>query len=377
MKESINCVDCISNELFQIVIDDNLLVSKTNTETKDSETIFMGPGLLDLQINGFSGVDFNTFPINEKDFLKVIDSLSKEGVLSFFPTVITNSDENILNLLKNINELCLQNALIDSYVTGIHLEGPFISPVKEAAGAHSKDYIKAPDWELFQAFQKASGNRIKIITLSPEWDNSVDFIAKCAAHNIIVSIGHTVASNAQISAAVNAGATMSTHLGNGAPLSLHRNSNIIFDQLANNKLTPSIIADGFHLPDNFLKIVLNVKKENVILVSDSTMFAEMETGVYHTHIGGKVKLEKGGRLSTFKNENVLAGSAVSLLDCVNTLFSKRMLNLAEAWSLASVKPKKLVDLSDNTEDFVLFKLKNNSISILSVFKSGKQIFSKN
>jgi len=373
MKETISCVDCISNELIQIVIDDNVLISKTKVETDDSEAIFMGPGLLDLQINGFSGVDFNTFPIIENDFIKVIESLSKEGVLSFFPTVITNSDENIINLLRNIDELCLQNALIDSYVSGIHLEGPFISPVKEASGAHSKDYIKAPDWELFQAFQEASGNRIKIITISPEWDNSVDFIAKCTAHNIIVSIGHTVASNAQINAAVNAGATMSTHLGNGAPLSLHRNSNIIFDQLANNKLTPSIIADGFHLPDNFLKIVLGVKKENVILVSDSTMFAGMETGIYDSHIGGEVKLEEGGRLSVNKNQNLLAGSAVSLLDCINKLISSDILSLSDAWLLASKKPKELVRINDNNDDFVLFKIQDNIVSVLSVFKSGKRI----
>lgn len=375
MKEIINCIDCISDELIQIVIDDNLMVSRNKVGVKDDEAIFVGPGLLDLQINGFSGVDFNTFPIIENDFLKVINNLSKEGVLSFFPTVITNSDANIINLLKNINELCLQNPLIDSYVSGIHLEGPFISPVREASGAHSKDYIKAPDWGLFKVFQEASGNRIKIITISPEWDNSTDFIAKCAANDIIVSIGHTVANNEQINAAVKAGAKMSTHIGNGAPLSLHRNSNIIFDQLANNYLTPSVIADGFHLPDNFLKIVLKVKNNNIILVSDSTMFAGMDAGVYDSHIGGKVKLEKGGRLSTYKNENVLAGSAVSLLDCINKLFSIKILSLSKAWSLASIGPKKLVNILDDNNDFVLFKLKNNSITILSVFKSGKQIYS--
>ncbi|ALJ04766.1 hypothetical protein APS56_06345 [Pseudalgibacter alginicilyticus] len=374
MKEIINCVDCISNELIQIEIDDNFEVSRKRIDVKSEETIYVAPGLLDIQINGFSGVDFNTFPIIENDFLKVINSLSKEGVLSFFPTIITNSDINIINLLKNINKLCLKNSLIESYVSGIHLEGPFISPVKEASGAHSKNYIKAPDWELFEVFQEASGNRIKIVTISPEWDNSIEFITKCVANNIIVSIGHTVASNGQIDAAVRAGAKMSTHLGNGAPLSLHRNSNIIFDQLANNYLIPSVIADGFHLPDNFLKIVIQVKKKHVILVSDSTMFAGMEAGVYHSHIGGKVKLEKEGKLSTYKNENVLAGSAVSLLHCVNKLFSSGIVSLTEAWSFASIQPRELVGLSDTNNDFILFKLKDNSIHILSVYKSGKQIY---
>lgn len=373
MKETINCIDCISNELIQIEINDNLVVSKKETNVKDSEGVFIGSGLLDLQINGFSGVDFNTFPIREHDFIKVINNLSREGVLSFFPTIITNSDSNILDLLKNINDLCQSNSLINSFVSGIHLEGPFISPVKEASGAHSKDYIKAPDWDLFQLFQEASGNRIKIVTLSPEWDNAIDFIKKCAANTIIVSIGHTVASNEQINAAVKAGAKMSTHLGNGAPLSLHRNSNIIYDQLANNGLTPSIIADGFHLPDNFLKLVLEVKKTDVVLVSDSTMFAGMAPGVYHSHIGGEVKLEEGGRLSLNKNQNLLAGSAVSLLDCVNKLISSDILSLSDAWSLASKKPKEVVSITNNNDDFVLFKMQENMVSVLSVFKSGKRM----
>ncbi len=377
MKETINCVDCISNELIQLEINDNLLVSRGEIEKNNHKTIFIGPSLLDLQINGFSGVDFNTFPILENDFIHVINSLVKEGVLSFFPTIITNSDTNIIALLKNINALCLQNPLINSYVAGIHLEGPFISPEKEASGAHSTNYIKPPDWGLFRVFQEASGNRIKIITLSPEWDGSIGFIKKCVTNNIVVSIGHTAASSEQIKAAVVAGATMSTHLGNGASLSLHRNSNIIYDQLANDELTPSIIADGFHLPDNFLKTVLKVKRGAIVLVSDSTMFAGMDSGVYNSHIGGKVKLEKEGRLLIYNNESMLAGSAVSLLDCVNKLFSSDILSLSEAWSLASIQPKKLAKIVDKSNDFILFKLKDNSISILSVFKSGKRIYTNN
>ncbi|MCG9793103.1 N-acetylglucosamine-6-phosphate deacetylase [Flavobacterium algicola] len=377
MKQSFNCTDCITNESIQVVVEDNLVISKTKTTFETDASLFIGPSLLDLQINGFSGVDFNTFPILQEDFITVIHNLAKEGILSFFPTVITNSDFNIISLLQNINQLCLQSALISSYVSGIHLEGPFISAVKEASGAHSKEYIKAPDWELFEVFQEASGNRIKIITISPEWDNAVEFIEKCVANNIVVSIGHTVASGAQIKAAVDAGASMSTHLGNGAPLSLHRNSNLIFDQLANNNLTPSIIADGYHLPDNFLKIVLAAKNNQVILVSDSTMFAGMNPGVYHSHIGGKVTLEQGGRLSIFDNNKILAGSAVSLLDCINKLYSSALLNLATAWSLASTCPKRMVNVADCSDDFVLFKIVNNMIIIVSVIKSGKQIYTQN
>jgi N-acetylglucosamine-6-phosphate deacetylase len=365
-----------------IDIENDIIVSKKYLDESPEGNLYVGPGLVDLQINGFAGVDFNTFPIDELEFLKAIDTLVKEGVTAFFPTVITNSDTSILSLLNNINQLCLQNPIINSFVGGIHLEGPFISPADGAKGAHNHVYIKAPDWNLFEKFQEASGNRIKIITISPEWHNAPDFIKKCVANNVIVSLGHTIASEEQIKAATLAGASMSTHLGNGAPLSLPRNSNFIFEQLANDRLTASIIADGYHLPDSFLKIALKTKQDRAILVSDSTMFAGMKPGVYESHIGGKVFLEDGGRLSTYNNTKILAGSAVSILDCVNKLLKSNLASLSHAWFLASLNPYNLVAnvkkerASIKFSDLVVYELNDNTISILNVFKNEKRIYYK-
>ena len=145
-------------------------------------------------------------------------------------------------MLKNIDELCQQNNVIEDFVDGIHLEGPFISPKEGARGAHDAQYVRAPDWNLFQEFQQASGHRIKIVTISPEWENAPAFIKKCIRENIVVAIGHTIANPEQIRAAIDAGATLSTHLGNGAPLTLPRNDNFIFEQLAAEQLTASLIA---------------------------------------------------------------------------------------------------------------------------------------
>ena len=379
MKKVINCIDCIRNKMVQLELDDDKLLSKTYLNSEPKGDIYIGPGLIDLQINGFAGVDFNQFPIQESGFLKVINALVKEGVTSFFPTIITNSSASVISLLKNIDQLCLQNQVISSYVGGIHLEGPFISPNHGARGAHDAQYIKAPDWPLFQAFREASGDRIKIVTISPEWDNATKFIEKCVQENIIVAIGHTVASPQQIRAAIDAGATLSTHLGNGAPLSLPRNSNFIFEQLAADKLTVSLIADGFHLPDSFLKIALKVKQDKVILVSDSTLFAGMAPGVYQAHIGGKVVLTKNSRLSTFENKNILAGSAVSLLNCVNKLLRSQLASLAYAWSMGSDYPKQLIECRDieivdpSSSDLVLFRLKEQAVSVLKVFKNNNEV----
>lgn len=377
MKKQIKCIDCVSNEVVEITLNDNLVTNVESGISDETSNMYCGSGLVDLQINGFSGVDFNTYPIAENDFLKVIDTLVKEGVTTFLPTVITNSDEAIMSLLENINALCKNNDFINSFVGGVHLEGPFISTLNGAKGAHDNKYIKAPDWDLFSKFQKASGGRIKIVTISPEWDNSISFIEKCVKNNVIVAIGHTVASPEQINAAALAGASMSTHLGNGAPLELPRNSNFILEQLANDNLTASLIADGFHLPDSFLKVALTVKKDKVVLVSDSTMFAGMKPGTYNSHIGGDVVLEKGGRLSMKKNNKILAGAAISLLFCVNKLIKSNLASVGEAWNMASQKPQNLLNHSrkmNESNDMVLFELIDDEIQIREVFKNGTSIY---
>ena len=379
MKETITCIDCITNKQVQLDLDEGILLSKKYINDNLAIDIYVGPGLVDLQINGYAGIDFNTFPIAESGFLKVIDTLVKEGVTSFFPTVITNSSSNIIALLKNIAELCQQNPVIADFVGGIHLEGPFISPEDEARGAHEKSYITAPDWDLFQKFRNASKNRIKIVTISPEWDNAPAFTEKCVKENIVVALGHTIASPEQIKAATDAGAKLSTHLGNGAPLMLPRNSNLIFEQLASEQLASSLIADGFHLPDSFLKVAIKMKEDRAILVSDSTMFAGMEAGTYDSHIGGKVVLEDNQRLSLYNNKKLLAGAAVSLLDCTNYLLKKRISDLSRVWSMASINPSKLIQdkIPRNTldgSDLVLFKFKNDRITILNVIKNGNMLY---
>jgi len=375
MKKTIKALDCIQNKMVQIHLENDAIQWLEYLSEKPTGNLYLGPGLVDLQINGFDGVDFNQYPIEQDRFLNAISTLVKTGITSFFPTVITNSDQAIISLLENINRLCSESETINDFVKGIHLEGPFISPHDGAKGAHDAQYIKSPDWNLFLKFQKASGNRIKIITISPEWENATDFIKKCVEANIIVAIGHTIATPKQIQQAIAAGASLSTHLGNGAPLSLPRNSNFIFEQLAAEQLSTSIIADGFHLPDSFLKIVLKLKQEKAILVSDSTQFAGMPSGVYETHIGGKVIL-KNNKLSTFNNPQILAGSAVSILDCINKLLDSNLCDLKTAWSLGSIHPNRLLEKNETTSktqnlnDWVIYELNKKRVSILHTFKNG-------
>ncbi|WP_331280162.1 6-phosphogluconolactonase [Alicyclobacillus macrosporangiidus] len=322
---------------------------------------FIGPGLVDLQVNGFRGIDFNTRPLDVAAIQRVVHALWAEGVTAFLPTIITNSDEAIAELAASVAH-ALRDAADGRVVQGlwdppgasehgrrdrsggiptipgIHLEGPFISPEDGPRGAHDRRYVQPPDWDRFQRWQEAAEGRIRLVTLSPEWPEAVAFIARCAASGVRVAIGHTAAGSDQIAAAVRAGATLSTHLGNGAHPRLPRHSNYIWDQLACDELWASVIADGFHLPDAVLKVFLRAKGERVFLVSDVVDLGGLAPGRYTTHIGGDVVLTPEGKLHLAHHPELLAGSVQSLRQGVGNLVAKGLCSLADAWVMASVRP---------------------------------------
>jgi N-acetylglucosamine-6-phosphate deacetylase len=186
---------------------------------------WIAPGLIDLQINGYAGVNFNEVPIRAEQVHAVTRRLLAEGVTGYLPTVTTNRIERMTEELAGIAACRRADPLVRAAVPGIHLEGPFITPEDGARGAHRREHVRAPDWELFTRFQEAADGLIRIITLSPEWEGAEAFIARCVGSGVIVSIGHTSASPDQIRRAVQAGARMSTHLGNGTHPILPRHPN--------------------------------------------------------------------------------------------------------------------------------------------------------
>ncbi len=353
--------------------------TQTNIIHFDPEhQLYRAPGLIDLQVNGINGVDFNDLSLTEEGVLNATRYLLSRGTTTFFPTVITNSDENILRLFQILTRACERYPLVGRAVGGFHLEGPFISPKDGAKGAHDAQYIKPPDWELMERFQQAAAGKIKIVTLAPEWEESEDFIEKCRESNILVSMGHSLAGSAQIKNAVTAGLTLSTHLGNGIPLMLKRHPNLIWDQLANDGLYAMMIADGHHLPDTFMKVVKKAKGEKVILVSDATQFAGMPPGEYQTHIGGSVVLNAGNRLSMKGSEGYLAGAAKDLLQGVETLVDHKLETLEDAWKMASVYVinmlKETFPEFEKIKDKVEFQIEEgNRIIVKKVFKNGKVV----
>jgi glucosamine-6-phosphate deaminase len=333
---------------------------------------------VDLQVNGVNGIDFNDPNLTVSDIESASDFLLSKGVTTFFPTLITNEDQVIISILSTFKKACESNPKIASCIGGIHLEGPYISSAEGAKGAHNPKYIQKPNWDLIQEFQEVSGGMIKLITMAPELENAYSFIKKCCENGIKVAFGHSSATIEDLDKGIEAGASLSTHLGNAVPLLLPRHPNILWDQLSFDQLHASLIADGFHLPDSFLKVVLKVKGEKAFLVSDATKFCGMSPGEYQTHIGDQVILSPNGRLSLKNGNGLLAGASKTLFEGIEYLIGKKLTDLPQAWKMASIIPATFMGIDvqrpNSKGDYVFFKIQDgNKITIHKVIKNGKVI----
>ena len=234
--------------------------------------------------------------------------------------------------------------LVEHMAPYVHVEGPAVAPGDGPRGAHPAVHVRPPCLKEFERWQAVSGGIVGMVTLSPHWPQAPQYIAHLAAHGVHVALGHTEASSTQIAAAVQAGARLSTHLGNGSHAMLHRRSNPLWTQLADDQLYASFIADGHHLSPELLKVMLRSKGlERSLIVSDVTAIGGLPAGLYDASIGGAVSLSADGRLSP--NDGIgeyLAGAALPLIAGISTLVRQAGLRLDEALRLATCNPGRWV-----------------------------------
>ena len=177
---------------------------------------------------------------------------------TFFPTLITNSHENLLKIFSTL-ALSIQNHNLNGCIPGFHLEGPYIPAEDGYRGTHPAVYIRKPSWIEFSEYLRASGGKILQVTLAPEYEEAGPFIKKCVEKGIRVAIGHTRAGTEEIRRAADRGAHLSVHLGNGCANYIHRHQNPIWPQLADDRIVPSLIADGHHLLPEEIMVFYRVK----------------------------------------------------------------------------------------------------------------------
>ena len=294
----------------------------------------------DLQVNGAFGVNFADPNMTEDAFLQCAEKILAKGCTRFLPTLPTSSLETYRRNLK------LMNKAIDSHglryaMPGFHIEGPFISKVPGYVGAHHPPYVQEPSIPLLNEFNDLADGKISILTVAPEIPGMYELIKRAHELGMIVSIGHSNASEDDVR---NSGADTMTHLGNGLPNLLDRHHNQIWSGLANDDMTIMGICDGHHIPALMLKCYLRCKGvEKFVAVSDACGVAGMPPGRYSSYGNENAILEPNGRYHN-PEKGCLVGSSSLLNDCADFLRREKLLPEADIEKVCWINPHKLLKL---------------------------------
>ena len=356
-----------------------LTITKVKENGFDPQGVFIAPPLIDVQVNGFAGYDLNSNDVTVEDVCQMVKSLWKTGTGFCCPTVVTGSHQRMSRSIQAV-ATALKDDAIRSSIIGIHVEGPYISPQDGPRGAHPKEHVRRPDWDEFQRWQDIAEGQIKILTLAPETEGAIALIEKLTASGVVVAIGHTSAKYQQIQDAIRSGATMSTHLGNGAHAQICRHPNYIWDQLAADELHASFIVDGHHLPPSVVKSMFRAKGlERTILVSDAVHLAGLQPGRYQ--FGGRdIELTADQSVRLYGTD-YLAGSAIELVRGVENSVKFAGISLDQAFQLATVRPADVLGLDnrigsiqvDRNADYITFQWDEleSKINVLSTVIGGQ------
>ncbi|WP_420489521.1 N-acetylglucosamine-6-phosphate deacetylase [Neobacillus niacini] len=298
------------------------------------------PGFIDVHIHGAAGAD--TMDSSIEALETIAKALPAEGTTSFLATTITQKHENIENALRNTAQyLKSNNTLGIAEILGVHLEGPFIN--ENHAGAQPKEYIINPDIELFKHWQALADGNIKLVTLAPELANGTNFVRYLNENGVIASIGHSDARYEEMESAVNAGAKQVTHLFNAMRGLHHREPGVAGSALLFKELMVELIADGIHVRPEVMKLIINAKgTEGVILITDAMRAKCLKNGTYD--LGGQdVAVANGKALLA---DGTLAGSILKMNDSIKNILAAADISLLEAVQMASVNPAKQLNIYD-------------------------------
>ncbi|MBT2678922.1 N-acetylglucosamine-6-phosphate deacetylase [Bacillus sp. ISL-35] len=298
------------------------------------------PGFIDVHIHGAGGADTMDATIEALSTMASI--LPAEGTTSFLATTITQEQSSIIKALENAAEyMGGHNHPGKAEMLGIHLEGPFINETRK--GAQPEEFIIKPDIGLFANMQQASGNNIRLVTLAPEQENGIEFIAYLVQNGVIASVGHSDATYTQMFEAVKAGVSHVTHLFNGMRGMHHRDPGVAGAALLLDELKIELIADGIHVVPEMLDLAIRTKgKDGVILITDSMRAKCLKNGIYD--LGGQaVKVADGKALLA---DGTLAGSILKMKDSLKNMMEFTGISLEDAVKLASENPARQLKVFD-------------------------------
>lgn len=361
---------------------DSIITAVDTLIDAPSDPLYIAPAWIDLQVNGYAAVDYNSPDTPAEEIARSIDVIHSTGTGRFYPTVITGSPERMVGSLRNLAQAKASLPRGGS-MEGFHVEGPHICPDEGPRGAHPVDCVRKPDIDEYRRWQEATDGLVRLVTLSPEWPEAPRYIEALVEDGVVVSIGHTKANSEQIQAAVKAGATMSTHIGNGAHSVLQRHPNYLWDQLAEDRLAAGLIVDGIHIGEAFLKVAVRAKGvTRSVLVTDASMPAMATPGIYR--LGGQdLELTADGRV-VLAGQTRLAGSSLRMDNGISNVMRMTGISLVEAISMATKNPARVGRIAGRQRgltggdraDFVLFRYdpESKAIHVVKTIVGGEEVF---
>jgi len=302
------------------------------------------PAFFDLQVNGYGGVDFNQDDLTADALHRACERLEADGVAGILATVITDHLDRMARRLTNLVRLREADPLAQKLIAGLHIEGPFISPVQGYRGAHPADAIRPADADEMQLLLDAGDGLTRLVTLAPEQDENARVTKLLASQGVGISAGHTDASIDQLNAALDAGLALFTHLGNGCPMQMHRHDNIVQRALSlSERLQIMFIADGTHVPYTALRNYLRLTgTERTIVVSDAIAPAGLGPGRYT--LGRWDLLIGADMVARAPDGSHFVGSAITMKQAYANLIEHIGLSESDATKLTRDNPMRAVGI---------------------------------
>jgi N-acetylglucosamine-6-phosphate deacetylase len=345
--------------------------AKVITLSPDYQVI---PGAIDIHIHGASNSD--AMDATHEALSTMAETLPKEGTTSFLATTMTQSTQAIESALLNAGKYIENQTQEHAEIVGIHLEGPFISPVRK--GAQPEEHIVDPDVTLFKRWQEMAENQIKLVTLAPEQPNGLDLAAHLRETGVVASIGHSDATYDQIDEAIQAGTTHVTHLYNGMRGLHHREPGVLGAAYLRDELYVELIADGIHCRPEMVKLAYNqITSERMILITDSLRAKWLEKGTYD--LGGQPVYVNETK-ATLSN-GTLAGSILKMNDAIKNTLKYTDCSMTDIIKMTAENPAKQLRIFDRKgsiqvgkdADFVIL---NDRLDVEMTFCRGNLAFKK-
>ncbi|MAT43330.1 MAG: N-acetylglucosamine-6-phosphate deacetylase [Anaerolineaceae bacterium] len=322
-------------------IEDGLIkgISETPFDTEESvidlSPYTLTPGWIEVQINGAYGFDFTDDPAN---IWEVAEKLAQLGFTTCLPTVITSPKETIEKAL-NTWQGGPPEGYLGCQVPGLHLEGPFLNPLKK--GAHRLDRIISPDFDFISNWNKKNG--VQLVTLAPELPGALDIVQELKERGVVVSAGHSMASGSQAKTAFDAGISFGTHLYNAMPPLGHRDPGLTGALLTTDAIPVGLIVDGIHSAPEMVNLAWRCKGERgIVLVTDAMAALGKPAGTYQLGGSAVTVTELDARLA----DGTLAGSILTPLEAIHLLMVYTGCSFEQALYGWTINPATLMGYTD-------------------------------